>query len=680
MLAASAALAVAGLAAAPGRASELEALGAQAREAVGAQGPTAAPAPAPAGDALEREVHRQLGILDYLASDYPGAVEHGRVVSEIEYAEQRAFAEDAAALARDLPAARAGAVVAAADALRVLVDARAEGAEVAAASALARRRLLEAFPVPLAPARTPSLENGRALYAASCAVCHAPDGGGATPLAATLDPPPTSFLGEKARGALSPYRAFNALTFGVAGTAMPSFDVLSERDRWDLAFYAVALRHPGAPAPGDPSAAAPAVSLGELANATDEALAERLAAGGVPAGSIPARIADLRTRAAFEPPPAAKRLDAARDALARAVATYRSGDAREAQRLAVEAYLAFEPLEPRLRDGDPDLVPRVEARYLDLRRAVRDAAPAAEVERIRSSIESELARAEAQLTGADDSTGVAFVASALIVLREGIEAALLVAAMLALLAKLGRRDAARLVHAGWISAIAAGLLTWWASTRVIAISGAERELVEGVVGCVAAAVLAYTSFWIVSRAQAKRWLDAMRAKLSATLGRGGAATLFGLAFLAAYREAFETVLFLQALIADRGPGAAVPVGLGVAAGAAGLLLAILLLFRVAKRIPMSAFFNVSGAMLYALAFVFAGSGVHALIEGGYVEPRPVESLAFLRVDWLGIYPDAAVLGVQAAMLLAVAIGLAIELRARRQPLRRKATNFSTSVE
>ncbi|HKE01321.1 MAG TPA: cytochrome c/FTR1 family iron permease [Planctomycetota bacterium] len=614
-----------------------------------------------AQDGPERDVHHLLGILDYLSADYAGAVDRGRVVSAPEYEEQRAFAEEALSVARSLAGDGHPAYVEAAERVKERVDAKADAADVRAEASSVRREVLATFDVRCVPDARPSFERGRELYGKTCAVCHAETGDAKTPRAETLEPPPLSFLGKKGREALSPYRAFNVSTFGVAGTAMASFDTLPARERWDLAFYVTTLRWAAHDAAEARPAGLPAWSLGDLAGASDAELDARLAALGRDATTREADLAWLRRRAPYEGPAPELRLGGARALVNRAADVYREGRPEEAGRLASEAYLSHvEPAEAALAAISRAALADVESGFLRLRGEIRRGGPPAGIARAAESLDRDLARAASLLETGSRTSGFAFGAAALIVLREGFEAVLLLAAMVACIRKAGRPEAARLVHLGWIAALAASVATWWASSRVIAIAPAERELVEGVIGLVAAGVLAYTSYWILSRMQARKWMDLARRRIEQSTGRGQRFALFGLAFLAVYREGFETVLFLQGVLIEAGPASRVSAGLGFLAGLACLGLVVLAFAKLARRLPIRPFFLVSGGLLYLLAFVFAGSGMHALVTGGYLEPRPVR---FVTIEWLGIHPDLTGLSLQLAFVIAVAVGIAIEARA-----------------
>jgi high-affinity iron transporter len=243
-----------------------------------------------------------------------------------------------------------------------------------------------------------------------------------------------------------------------------------------------------------------------------------------------------------------------------------------------------------------------------------------------------------------------FAAAFLIYFREGIEAALLVGALLAGLRRLGRPDAARYLHAGWIAALPAGLMTWFAADRLISIGAQQQEVLEAGVSLLAAAVLFSVSFWLISKAESRHWARYLSRSLAVGLGGRSLLVLSGLAFLAVYREAAETVLFTQALLlessAHRGQ-----VWAGAATGLLGVGAAASLMAGTVRRLPLGPFFAVSGALLCGLAISFAGSGLYALVAAGYIAPRPV---AFPEVPWLGIHPDLTALLVQLAIVTLVA--------------------------
>lgn len=587
-----------------------------------------------------REDARRLGaILDYVAVDYGGAVSAGQVSNADEYAEQVGFLQDATELARRLPTADVD-VAAEVAGLRAKVEALAPAEDVAAEAQRVRRDVLGAYGVVLAPSSTPSRASGARLYVESCAACHGATGVADTPTAATLTPPPRNFRDPAVMEELTPARAFNGVTDGVKGTAMPAFAQLTSSQRWDLAFYVFTLRHdPAAEARGRALAEAGTIPLrgvSELAASSDASLHVNVR----PEQATDA-VAWYRGVAAYQDgrPP----LSAARSGLDDALRALHDGDRVDARRLAGEAYLAgFEPHEATLRAASPDLVARVEEAFLSVRARIDGGATLDEVESEVLRTQALLDDAEATLAGAHGAN-VAFVGALLVVLREGLEAALLLLLLLGLASREGPA-ARRQVHAGWIVAVAVGVATWFASDALVGVAGSRRELIEGSVTLLAAFVMVTAHHWLRGAKDGKRRVDDIREVLGREVGRW---TLFVLAFGAVYREAFEVVLFLQAIALDGGSGTA-PVLAGVGAGGVLLVGLVAALLRLGRRVKPGPVLTGASILLCAMAVVFAGKGLRALQEAGVVS---IHALGGVRVDGLGIFPTVETVFAQVVLSL-----------------------------
>jgi high-affinity iron transporter len=287
----------------------------------------------------------------------------------------------------------------------------------------------------------------------------------------------------------------------------------------------------------------------------------------------------------------------------------------------------------------------------EVRSAIGKGEPPSVVGERIEALDGLFAEAETALAPSAASNASSFLGAFTILLREGLEALLIVVAMLAFLRKADRPAMVRHVHLGWIAALAAGVATWWAATHLIAVSGANRELTEGFGSLLAAIVLLFVGIWMHGKAQADEWQRYIREKVGQALTRKSAWFLFALSFIAVYREAFETILFFAALSAQ-GNGLAL---LGGAAAALLLLAAIaIVMLRFSRRLPIAKFFSYSSALIALLTVVLAGKGVAALQEAGLFGVTPVPGVPTVSI--LGIFPTAEALGAQVLALLALLIG------------------------
>jgi high-affinity iron transporter len=242
-------------------------------------------------------------------------------------------------------------------------------------------------------------------------------------------------------------------------------------------------------------------------------------------------------------------------------------------------------------------------------------------------------------------------------LREGLEALLIVVAMIAFLRKAERSEVLPYVHGGWVGALVAGLLTWVVATYAIGISGASRELTEGFGSLFAAVVLLSVGIWMHGKAQADQWQRYIREKMTRALSGRSAWFLFGLAFVVVYREVFETILFYAALW-TQGNGGALLAG----AGSAVALLAVIAwaMLRYSRQLPIAKVFSYSSWLMAGLTVVLAGKGVAALQEAGIIDIAPLADAP--RVSILGIFPTWQSILAQLLMVLAILAGFSLNRR------------------
>ncbi|MFJ3368615.1 FTR1 family protein [Pseudomonas sp. NPDC086251] len=582
-----------------------------------------------------------LHLLDYIGADYPESVQAGTVINETEYREQLEFIKVLQGLIAALPAKpEKPGLEQGVTALRNAISARQDGADVARQARQLGAKLAVAYEVSQAPIITPDPTRGAPLYAQHCSVCHGDAGAGDGPAGVGLTPPPANLRDTARLDHLSLYAIYSTLGLGVEGTDMPAFaDQLDDRQRWDLATYIASFS-------ADP-AAAPSEKAYNIADLARQTPAEVQATDG------PQAAATFRTQRAQ--PPQVKRgpaqlLDYTAATLDKSVAAYRAGDHDQAYDLSVAAYLeGFELVESSLDNVDANVRKDTEKSLMAYRQSLQDGLPVAQVQERLDAAKAKL-KASAGLLGSDGlSWSLSYISGLLILLREGLEAILVLAAILAFLRNTGQQSAVRSVNVGWGLALLAGLGTWALAAYVIDVSGSQRELLEGATALFAAVMVLWLGVWMHDRRHAAAWQDYIKSSLVGGGGRLGFATL---AFFSVYRELFEVILFYETLWLQAGPAGHNAV---LAGGATALVLLVGLawvILRGSAKLPLSLFFSINAGLLCALSVVFAGHGVKALQEAGIFGTRPVQ---FFDFDWLGIHADAYSLSAQAVAIIAIIV-------------------------
>jgi high-affinity iron transporter len=582
-----------------------------------------------------------LHLLDFISADYPQTVQAVKVIDESEYRGQLESIKTLQGLIAAMPAKQEKAgLEQGVGSLRSAIAARQDGADVSRQARQLGAKLAVTYEVSQAPIITPDPTRGAPLYAQHCSVCHGDAGAGDGPAGVGLTPPPSNLRDATRLDHLSLYALYSTLGLGVEGTDMPAFaDQLDDRQRWDLATYIASFSADPAAAKSDKT-----YNIADLGRQTP---AEVQAADG------PQAAATFRAQRAQ--PPQVKRgpaqlLDYTAATLDKSIAAYRAGDHDQAYDLSVAAYLeGFELVESSLDNVDANVRKDTEKSLMAYRQSLQDGLPVAQAQQRLDTAKAKL-KESADLLGSDGlSWTLSYISGLLILLREGLEAILVLAAILAFLRNTGQQSAVRSVNVGWGLALLAGLGTWALAAYVIDVSGSQRELLEGATALFAAVMVLWLGVWMHDRRHAAAWQDYIKSSLVGGGGRFGFAIL---AFFSVYRELFEVILFYETLWLQAGPAGHNAV---LAGGATALVLLVGLawvILRGSAKLPLSLFFSINAGLLCALSVVFAGHGVKALQEAGIFGTRPVP---FFDFDWLGIHADAYSLSAQALAIIAIVV-------------------------
>ena len=350
-------------------------------------------------------------------------------------------------------------------------------------------------------------------------------------------------------------------------------------------------------------------------------------------------------------------------ALAQATQTYQAGDTAKAVGQVQDTYFdIFEAsgMENAVGARDANFKTELEGHFtkiVGLMNAGKDVA----------SIQQEIAAFSAgldkalELLGGNQGGIALFFFSLTIILREGLEALLIVAAVIAYIHKSGHGDKQKVINNSVCWALGASVITALLFQWLLTNAAAGREILEGVTMLIATVMLFGMSYWLLSKVEAQHWKAYLQKKIGTSLSQGSLIGLWLTSFLAVYREGAETVLFYFALAADA--KTALDYGYlfgGLAVGIVILAVVYLIMRYSVVRLPLKPFFIFTGIFMYLMAFIFAGKGVAELIEGKAFTPTLIgDGTLFPKWmgDWLGIMPYRETLLPQLVLLAAALFAL-----------------------
>lgn len=583
--------------------------------------------------AQDKQARMMVHLLDYISVDYSMAVKDGQVISEGEYSEMQEFAASVIRIGTKTP----DSIQADISLLDSLILSKASLAHVSSLATSIKQNIISLYNIKLSPKNWPSLVNGEKLFALHCQSCHGREGKGDGVLAPGLEPSPTNFHDPDKANGLSPFQAYNTIRLGVQGTGMRGFNELNDEQTWDLAFYALSLAHKnkGIKLLKSKKNITEEVNLELLASSNNEELTTKLKLDP----NQPSLISVLRLfpqeMATTDEKP--NYLETAKNLILQSQQAYANGNKEDARTFALTAYLeGVEPIEMQLSASDATFVGRLEGQLSKMRGFIENGKTIDEVN-IEASLSIQmLDEAQDIIAQKTFSSWLTFTLSSTIILREGLEAFLVIITILGIIRALKLPGAARWIHGGWIAAILAGFLMWLAADSLFTFSGAQRELMEGFIALFAVVILLYVGFWMHSKSEAGKWQAYVKNKIQKLASKENMFGLSFLSFIVVFREAFESVLFLSALSVEAGEAHQAALGGGILVAFLLLGLISVLLLKYSKKIPITQLFKYSAIIISFLTVVLVGKGLHALQEAGAIG---ISSTPFnLRIDLLGVYP------------------------------------------
>jgi high-affinity iron transporter len=279
---------------------------------------------------------------------------------------------------------------------------------------------------------------------------------------------------------------------------------------------------------------------------------------------------------------------------------------------------------------------------------IQQKAALSEVKAARKSLDGQLALAQDALKGSNSPVAVA-TNSGIIVFREGLEAVLILAALMASFRTVANKHLRKPMWIGTVLALIASVVTWLIMRSTISLFASFGEKLEAIVSIIAIGVLLLITNWFFHDVYWKGWMaNFHKHKQSIIKGAAGQfAGLLILGFTSVYREGFETALFLQALTLEGGAGT---VMIGAAIGMALVVAIGLAIFALQAKLPIMKMLVFTGVLIGFVLLVMVGNTVHIMQVVGWLPLTPIRWLAFPYWFgvWFGTYPTVEGLALQFA--------------------------------
>ncbi|MEO9021987.1 MAG: FTR1 family protein [Ginsengibacter sp.] len=607
---------------------------------------------------LNREARTLINLLDYISQDYVNAVEDGKVINSNEYSEMLDFTGQAinlfGSVSREVTIVNKDSIEKQLSQVLTFIKQKKDKQLVALNAQQIKKQLLTLNLIDLSPEQYPDITEGRKLYSISCQSCHGAGGAGNGPLSASFTPPPVSFLNDSLMQFIPPMQVFNTARLGVKGTGMRAFDELSDKQLWEIAFYIKSLPFQNKFS-GNPDSLEklfkqfqPDISLSDISQLSDKELQGKLSndKNGIALAAI-----RLHRPSKSEN----NSLNIALSYLDDALTFYKNNRSADAEQKAIYGYLeGVEPVEQQLKAIDASIVPELESRMNAVRSAIKANKPFTEVEQKIGDAKASVSKAMVLMGGQTYSFWFSFLIAASILLREGLEAVLIIITILGLLKSLKAEDAIKWVHFGWMTAIAIGIASWFLTGWLISFGAQYREAMEAIGSLMAVIILVYVGFWLHNKTEAKKWKQFVEVRITKMIDSKKMIGLAFISFIVVFREAFESVLFLSSLQLQVDDGSKNGIWIGALSAIVVVIVLSKFLLQFSVKIPIQKLFKYSSIVILVLAVVLAGQGVHAFQEGGWLSVTgfPIN----FHSDVLGIYPT---LETWAAQLIILSIAVSI---------------------
>jgi len=609
---------------------------------------------------LSKNVRTFISLLDYIGSDYKNAVKEGVVVNRVEYNEMVEFINKAISnfnrISSEINVNKNEEMYDELSNLKKIIKEKKRPEQIYLSANKLKQEIIALNIISVSPLRWPDISAGEKVYLQNCQSCHGSAGRGDGILSGNFSPKPANFLNDTLMKKISPFQIYNTIRLGVSGTAMPPFNSLRDKSVWNAAFYVMSLRYKNKYNLSRDSLTSlytsivPEIPLSKVSTLSDVELLKMISSEEK---NDTLYLAALRQYSGNESGNLS--VKQAQLLLDESLNYYKAEDYDNAEDKALTAYLeGVEPYEKQLDAVDSDLKNKLEAAMNQLRSDIQSRKPE---EVIASGIDKSkelLSLAGMRLDDNKFSFWFSFFLAASVIIREGLEAFLIIITILGVLKSIDAEKTIKWFHAGWIIALVMGILSFYFTGLIISFGAQNRELMEGFGSLLAVIMLLYVGFWLHRKTEIGRWKDFVENRIKKLVNSKNMIGLAVISFVVVFREAFESVIFLSTINMNVDQGSKDGIYLGAILSLILILILSWIAVKFVVKLPVRTLFKYSAATIAILAVVLAGKGVRAFQEAGYSSLSNIP--ANIKLSFLGIYPTVETLiaqGIIAAMLIAL---------------------------
>lgn len=596
-----------------------------------------------AGDNIStKDVRTFISLIDYVGSDYNNAVKDGKVINVNEYAEMNEFISKAISLFNKtdikINLQKRIEIAGELEKLKFLIEDKGSYEEVFNNTANIKLAILKLNLIEVSPASWPDIQNGKNVFQNNCASCHGEKGDGEGITGKLLNPKPANFLNDTLMNNLSPFQIYNTVRLGISGTAMVPINQLTDKEVWDAAFYVTSLRYQNKYKLTKDSLeklyniAFTKTSLEDVSTLSDKLLMKKLG-GNNKADTL--NLMALRLYNTYSDKNLS--INIALFYLTDVLNYYQKNEYDKASDKALSAYLeGIEPFEQQLQAINPELKDELESIMYKLRADIKNREPLEIIQNDITKAKLLITEASSAIKNKNYTFGFAFILAASIILREGIEAFLIIITILGVLKSINESKAVKWVHGGWIFALIIGVISLFFINVIISFNAQSRELMEGVGSLFAVILLLYVGFWLHSKTEAKKWKEFVEHKIMRLVNNNNMIGLAVISFIVVFREAFESAIFLSAIELQIDQSSKSGIYFGAVSSLILVLLLAWLALKFAVKLPIMKLFKYSAVTIVILSIVLAGKGIQAFQESGYMSITQIPIK--LNLPLIGFYP------------------------------------------